>query len=827
LNDSIPITGVSLVFFGDPSEIDGGVTAPLPFFTNAANCSASSFTSTIYADSWQNPGRVEQDGEPDLSDPNWKSASSTTPPVAGCEVLQFHPALTFAPESAHRAADEPAGYESVLRVPQNEAVNGLATPPLKNTVVTLPAGVSISPSAAVGLVGCELGAAGIGLQNEVEASQPGHCPEASKIGEVEAKTPVLEEPLKGGVYVAQPPCGATAQPACTEEAAEKGEVFAIYLELGNENSGVHVKLKGKVEVGANGHRNGLSLGQVRTSFAETPQDPVSELRLKFNGGPSAALANPQNCGSMETLAELEPWSHTPAPGENAGTPNVVSSSSFSISGCESRFAPAFSAGTTNPEAGHYSPLTLTFSRQDREQDLSGISVTMPPGVTGKIAGIPECAEAEANAGSCPASSRIGSATAAAGSGSAPLWQSGTVYFTGPYKGAPFGLSVVVPAKAGPYNLGNIVVRAALFVDPHTAQVTVVSDPLPQSVDGVPLRVKTINTTIDREAFTLNPTNCAEQTLAATISSAQGASVPVASRFQASGCASLKFSPALSASTGAMSSKADGASLAVKIAYPSGAIGTQSWFKETKLDFPKQLPARLTTLQKACLASVFEANPASCPAGSLIGHAIVHTPILPVALQGPVYFVSHGGAKFPDAVILLQGDGVTVKLTGETFVNGKTGVTSATFRAIPDVPFENIEVTIPAGPSSEFAADLPASAKGSFCAQKLAMPILLTAQNGAEIRKTTSVGVTGCSTRFSLYSHSRKGRTLSLSVYVPSAGKLKVSAKGLKSATKSSSGRETVSLKLQITKQGNFKSNVELAFTPEHGARQSSSLVARL
>jgi hypothetical protein len=836
-NSIVANDGVSLSFFGNPSlhagpsileENSGGSPLiPTAFFTSPSNCEASGFTSTVYADTWQNPGRVEADGEPDLSDPNWKRATATAPPVTGCEALQFHPSLTFRPESGHQGADEPAGYESILRVPQNGDPSGLATPPLKTTVVTLPAGVAISPAAAVGLVGCEFGPQGIGLEGETESSQPGHCPEASKVGEVEAQTPVLEEPLKGSIFVAEPPCGGSGQPACTEEAAETGGVFAVYLELGNENSGVHVKLKGKIEVGGNGHHNNLAPNQVRTTFAETPQAPVSELKLKFNGGPSAALANPQSCGTFASVAELEPWSHTPAPGENAGTPNVTLNPSFSISGCEDKFAPSFSAGTTNPQAGHYSPLTVTFSRQDREQDLSGITVNMPAGLTGRLAGIPECSEGDANAGSCPASTRVGSATAAVGSGSAPLWQGGTVFFTGPYKGAPFGLSVIVPAKAGPYDLGNIVVRAALFVNPRTAQVSVVSDPLPQSIDGVPLRVKTVNTTIDREAFTLNPTNCAEQTLSASISSTQGIVAPVASRFQAAGCSGLKFSPVLSASTAATSSKANGASLNVKIAYPSGAIGTQSWFKETKLDFPKQLPARLTTLQKACLASVFEANPAACPAGSLIGHATVHTPVLPVPLSGPIYFVSHGGAKFPDAVFVLQGDGVTIQLTGETFVNGKTGITSATFRGLPDVPFENIEVTIPSGPASEFAGNLPASAKGSFCGQKLTMPTRLTAQNGAEIRKTTSVGVTGCSTRFSVSARAKKGRTLSLSVYVPVAGKLTVSGRGLNTTTKSSLGRETLTLKLHIGKRGRFKSEVKLVFSPRGSKRQTTSFSTRL
>jgi hypothetical protein len=729
--------GVAITFFGAPGALNGGGGNIEPFFTNPSDCSASGFTSTIYADSWQNPGRVEADGEPDLSDPNWKRASSTMPPVTGCESLQFHPSLTFAPEGGHHNADEPSGYESVLKIPQNESVSGLATPPLKTTTVTLPAGVAISPSAANGLVGCEFGSSGIGLSSEVEASQPGHCPEASKVGEVEAKTPVLEEPLKGSVFVAQPACS-----PCSEAQAEDGEVFGLYLELGNEVSGVYVKLKGKVEVGGNGQHSreiGLAPGQVRTTFAETPQDPVSELKLKFNGGQRAPLANPQTCGQEKTTAELEPWSYLP---EGAGTPNVTSTSSFAITGCEGRFAPSFSAGATNPQAGHYSPVTLTFSRQDREQDLSGVTVKMPPGLLGKIAGIPRCGEAQANAGTCSAASQVGTATGGAGSGSQPLYQSGPVYLTGPYRGAPFGLSIVVPAVAGPFNLGNIVVRAAISVNPTTAAISVVSDPLPQSVDGVPLRLKTVSVTVGSAGnFTFNPTNCGEEAVGATLTGAGGTSVPVSSRFQVANCANLPFKPALSATTAGSASKANGASLNVKVSYPAGPIGSYANIKSVKVDLPKQLPSRLTTLQKACLASVFEANPANCPAASDVGTATATTPVLNVPLEGPAYIVSHGGEAFPDLEIVLQGEGIKLILDGNTQI--KKGITSSTFKTIPDAPVSGFDLKLPTGKYSILGANVPQSAKYSLCGQTLSMPTAITGQNGAVIKQTTKIGVTGC------------------------------------------------------------------------------------
>jgi len=730
--------GISVTFFGHPAAIDGTMPEKAAFLTSPSDCSAAGFTSSIHVDSWQHPGRVEADGQPDLSDPNWKSATSVSSPVRGCEALQFHPSLSFAPEEAQRQADEPAGYESVLRIPQNDDPNGLATPPLKQAVVTLPAGVAISPGVADGLVGCqETGTEGL----EPQSPDPGHCPAASTVGSAEVVTPLLQEPLEGSVYVAQPACGGQGQPGCSEEAGETGGVFALYLEVGSETSGVHLKLKGKVEVGGNGqhsHETGLAPGQIRTTFADAPQQPFSELRLHFNSGPRAPLANPQDCGAFQASSELEAWSHQPAPGEAAGTANTSGPSpAFTVGGCENKFTPSFTAGTLNPQAGGYSPLLVTFSRQDREQDLSGVTVSLPPGLLGKIAGVPLCPDAQAQAGSCSASSRIGSATAAAGSGSHPLWQPGNVYLTGPYKGAPFGLSIVVPANAGPFHLGNIVARAAIEIDPHTAQITVVSDPLPQSIDGVPLRIQTINTTIDRAGFSFNPTNCNPLSVDGTLTGSAGASASVASHFQAANCAGLPFKPSFKVATQARTSKKGGASLDVKVGSSMG----QANIAKVAVSLPKQLPARLTTIQQACPQATFAANPASCPAGSNIGIAMARTPILAAPLTGPAYLVSHGGAAFPDLVLILQGEGITLDLVGS--IDIKKGVTSSTFASVPDAPISSFELKLPEGPHSGLAAIVPAKAKGSLCGTSLAMPTTITGQNGAQIKQSTKIAVTGC------------------------------------------------------------------------------------
>jgi hypothetical protein len=382
--------------------------------------------------------------------------------------------------------------------------------------------------------------------------------------------------------------------------------------------------------------------------------------------------------------------------------------------------------------------------------------------------VPLCDEAQANAGSCPEASRIGTVTVGAGPGPNPLFVTGKIFMTTGYKGASFGESVVVPAVAGPFNFGDTVVRGAVFINPLTAQVTVVSDPFPAILDpvgpngaaaGIPIRVRRVDVSLDREGFTINPTDCEKLQVASTVTSTQNVAAAQATPFQVTNCARLKFTPSLAVKTPGHTSKRDGTSLFFKVAYPGGAVGSQSWVNEAKFDIPKQLPARLTTLQKACLARVFEANPAACPAAAVIGHAVVHTQVLPVPLTGPVYFVSFGNVKFPDAVMVLQGYGIKVELRGETFIDKRTGVTSATFRDTPDVPFENIEVAVPAGPSSEFGANLPESARGDMCKQKLVMPVFFKAQNGLEIHESTKIAVTGCVKAKKKATHtSKQGKT---------------------------------------------------------------------
>jgi hypothetical protein len=309
---------------------------------------------------------------------------------------------------------------------------------------------------------------------------------------------------------------------------------------------------------------------------------------------------------------------------------------------------------------------------------------------------------------------------------------------------------VVPAVAGPFNLGNVVVRAAIEVDPHTAQITVVSDPLPTILDGIPLDARTVNVTIDRPGFIFNPTDCEPLAVTGSLTSTQGATAPVSSRFQAANCAALGFHPSFTVSTQAKTSKQNGASLTVKATFPTGP---QANIKSVAVVLPKQLPARLTTIQQACPEAVFAQNPASCPAGSNIGTATATTPVLATPLTGPAYLVSHGGAAFPDVDIVFQDEGVTLDLVGS--VNIKHGITTSKFATVPDAPIGSFEFDLPEGPHSGLAAVLPAKAKGSMCGQKLTMPFTITAQNGAVLTQNVKIAVTGCA-KAKKARHKKKG-----------------------------------------------------------------------
>jgi hypothetical protein len=620
--------------------------------------------------------------------------------------------------------------------------------------------------------------------------------------------PLLGTPIHGKLFLAEPLCGGEGQPACEAADASNGKLIRLFLEANDPTDGVIIKIPGSVAANT-------QTGQLTATFTENPQLPFEELKLKLNGGPRAPLASPQTCGAATTSADLTPWSTSGLGGLSgtepiAGTPDAYPSSSFNVDwngaggACPASlpFAPAFSAGMASTAAGVYSPLTVQFSREDREQDISGITVHTPVGVLANLSGVPLCEAAQANAGTCAAASQIGSTSAAVGPGGHPFWiTDGRVYLTTGYKGAPFGLSIVVPADAGPFHLGNVVVRASISIDPHTAAITVTSDPLPQIWDGVPLRLRTVNVDVNRPEFMFNATSCVQQQLAAAITGAApvnnpgepGKSSSVSSSYEVGGCASLPFKPVFTAATQAKTSKANGASLSVRVAQIHGEADIHS----VRVELPKLLPSRLTTLQKACTEAQFAANPAGCPAASVVGTAVADTPVLPVALVGPAYFVSHGGAKFPELIIVLQGDGVTIDLAGETFIS-KTGVTSSTFNAVPDAPISSFELSLPTGPHSALAAN------ANLCTSKLAMPTTITGQNGAVLTQATKIAVTGCGASKPSVKVTKtrlKGSTLVVTVKTSATGTIKISGSGLQTTTKKNVKAGSHQIDVALSKAG--------------------------
>ena len=648
----------------------------------------------------------------------------------------FSPSIEVTAETS--ATDTPTGLEMNLRVPQNEDPNGVAAARVKEAVVTLPPGLTLSPSANDGLEACSPAQIGIGSVQEME--RPPACPAASKVGYLEVSTPLFEHPLQGEIYLAQ-------------QETVQGALVGVYLVVDDPATGTLVKLVAHLELGGQQGVSGLEPGQVRVVLDNEPQLLFSDLKLVLSGGPHALFVSPQACGSASASSAITGWNGTVA----MPFSNVLSTSS----GCTQGFSPAFTAGTTSNQAGAYSPFTLTISREDGSQRLGLINVTTPPGLLGDIAGVTICPNSGIEAAerrdqpgdgaleqadpSCPAGSDVGTVTASVGPGPDSVSATGHEYLAGPYKGAPFDLVAGTPAISGPFDLGVVVLRQGLYVDPHTAQATVKSDPLPTVLDGVPLDVRSVAVHIDGVGgdnhFIFNPTNCAPLAVTGSLVSTSGTNAAISSPFQAANCASLKFKPGFVVSTEGRASKAAGASLDATVTYPNASEGTYANIKSVKVDLPKQLPARLTTLQKACLAATFEANPATCPTASVVGSAKAITPILTSPLAGPVYLVSYGNEAFPNVEIVLQGEGITMTLVGNT--NVKKGITSNTFKTIPDAPISSFELKLPAGPYSVLAANGSGNSRWDLCGQTLAMPTAITAQNGAVLKQSTKITATGC------------------------------------------------------------------------------------
>jgi hypothetical protein len=748
LNAPLETTSVSETVWGVPADSrhdseresarnspPNASTAPVrPYLTLPTSCGAPPQV-TASVDSNEDPKTYVSETAP-LTD-----STGTAVPLTGCAGVPFVPKI--AAQATTLLASNPSGLQWELKLPDDGLLNpdGVAETQPRSAKIVLPEGMTVNPSVAVGLDVCSEAQYASEQLNSVAGTG---CPEGSRIGQVTAYSPLIEEPVEGSLYLATP----YANPFKT--------LLALYLVARAKERGVLVKQAGEIELNQ-------ATGQITTTFDGLPPLPYSSFQVRLREGATAPLATPSTCGSYESKAVFTPFSAESDDETTTVSSNLLVEHGADGGACPSGglppFKPGLSAGMLNNAAGHYSPLLLRIERHDGEQEITGFSTLLPPGLTGNLTGVPFCSdvaiqrareqsgsEAEATP-ACPAASQIGHSIAEAGVGSVLAQAPGNLYLAGPFEGAPFSIVSITAAKVGPFDLGTVVVHLPLNINPITAQVSIPSGPadqIPHIIEGVVIHLRSISVWVDRADFTLNPTSCQPMGITDTV---DGAGLNVASptddtqaassdRFQLADCANLAFKPSFSATTSGKTSRHNGASLHVKLTYPKTAQGTQANIRAVKVDLPKQLPSRLTTLQKACTAATFQANPASCPAASRVGAAKAVTPVIPVPLEGPAYFVSYGGAKFPELVVVLQGYGVTIDLHGETFID-KAGITSSTFRAVPDQPVASFELTLPQGKYSALAAN------GNLCTAKLEMPTAFTAQNGATFKQSTPISVTGC------------------------------------------------------------------------------------
>jgi hypothetical protein len=598
--------------------------------------------------------------------------------------------------------------------------------------------MTLNPSAANGLDACseaQIGLIGSGFAapNPIHFSKtPQSCPNASKVGTLEVKTPLLKEKLReGGVYLAKP----YQNPF--------GSFMAIYLAIEDEHTGTVAKLAGKVSADPN-------TGQLTTTFADNPQLPLEDVELHLFNGPRAALKTPIACGKYTTTSTLVPWS-TPEGETVHPTDTFLTSVPAGGSGtCPSSEAgapnkPSFSAGTIAPQAGAYSPFVLKIARPDGSQRIKAIDTTLPKGLTGRLAGVPYCPEAaiaqaksreapnqgvveQANP-SCPAASEVGTAAVGAGAGVTPFYATAHAYLAGPYKGAPLSLVVITPAVAGPFDLGAVVVRTALQVDPETAQIHAVSDPLPSILQGVPLDIRSIALKMDRPDFTLNPTSCDPMQVLGSATSLLGSSASLANPFQVGGCKALKFAPKLALSLKGPTKRGSHPALKAVVTYPKGSGYAN--IASAQVTLPHGEFIENAHFKTICTNVQFKAD--ACPKGSVYGRARAFTPLLDKPLEGPVYLRS-STHQLPDLVAALNGQ-VEVVLAGRVDT-GKGGGIRNTFEATPDAPV------------SKFVLEMQGAKKGllvnseNICRKPQRAIVDLTAQNG-KVSETEPLVKNGC------------------------------------------------------------------------------------
>ena len=616
------------------------------------------------------------------------SASDEAGTPVNCAAPDFSPEIEAKPTTS--VADSPAGLRFELKTPQDkhEDPEGLGEADLRGTKVVLPRGLVVNPASADGLAACTT--AQIGLLTAAGASPihfdeaPARCPKAAKIGTVEAITPLLDHPIPGAVYLA------------AQGDNPFKSLLAIYIVLEDPESEVIAKLAGEVVPDP-------ATGQLTTTVLDAPQVPVAQFSFNFFEGARAPLRTPATCGTHTTTTDLKPWT-SPAFG-----PDATPSDSFQITqgagggSCPTTpsgepNSPSFEAGTAAPVAGAFSPFILHLARQDGSQEIKGVNVDLPPGLTGKLAGLSYCSDgalasaasksgkAEQGSPSCPSSSELGTVTVGAGAGPTPFYVQGKAYLAGPYKSAPISMAILTPAVAGPFDLGTVVVRAALNVDPETARIHALSDPIPTILQGIPLDVRSIALHVDRDQFTLNPTSCDLFAFSGQALSALGQSAALSSRFQVGGCSSLAFKPKLSLKLKGGTKRGDHPALTAVVRMPPGGANIAS----AQVALPHSEFLDQAHIKTICTRVQFAAN--ACPSGSIYGYAKAVTPLLDQPLEGPVYLRS-SSHNLPDVVADLNGQ-IHVVLDGR--VDSIHGGIRNTFESVPDAPVSKFTLSLKGG-----------------------------------------------------------------------------------------------------------------------------------
>jgi hypothetical protein len=627
-------------------------TTPRPFLTSPTSCAVDPVSFKFRADSWENPGVWD---ERTLSeDPNGVPLA-----FEGCERLGFEPSATVRP-LAH-AADTPTGLDVQIDVPQNEDADGFATSHVRDVKMTFPKGLTVNASSAAGLGACAPDQIAL-----LSIAAP-TCPASSKVGTVTIDTPLLEDDLEGDVILAK------------QNDNPFGSLLALYISV--KGPGFYLKLPGKIETDP-------ETGQLTATFKDNPQLPFNSLHLRLNGGPLAALSLPRACGTYAVESEFTPWS---------GQAPVTSTSSFEVNeGCNTGgFSPGLQAGTVDPTGGAYSPFVLRVTRNDGEADLASLRATLPEGLLAKLAGVQLCGDAQAASGDCPAGSQVGTVTVGAGSGSNPIYvpEPGkaptAAYLAGPYKGAPYSMVVKVPAQAGPFDLGTVAVRNALNIDPTSAQVTAVSDPLPQILQGIPIAYRDVRVEVNRPDFTINPTSCKAMEVTSTLTSATGQTATPSAGFQASGCGELGFGPSLRLSLKGKMNRTGNPAVKAVLRAPKGEAN----IAKTTVTLPKSEFIDNAHISNPCTRVQFNAG--ECPKGSILGTATAYTPLLDKPVSGPVYFRSNGGDReLPDLVADLGGQ-IHVTLVG--FIDtAKSGGVRTRFANVPDAPVSKFVLKLAGG-----------------------------------------------------------------------------------------------------------------------------------